>query len=431
MSRHHPILFLVLLTLAVRGPIAWLRGDSLRDDRDHYRVLAEGIVEGRGLVHPDHGTPTAYRPPLYPLVLAGLDAIGGGDGPLAARDDILAVFHWLLGLATVLGTWRLGVRLGLGQAAWWSAAAVAIDPLLAVGATLPMTETLFTALVVWLLATAASVPTPRRSIIVGVLFGLAALCRPSVWAFGALALVAYLFGWWRQRSDNRSPSRRTVLVTVAIGITIVVGPWLGRNLVVAGTPVLTTTHGGYTLLLGNNPIFYEQVVRKPLGTVWHDSTSDPGRTPREWRQALESQLGEPPRGIAAEGRRDTWMYQRALENISNDPGGFAQACLLRFVRFWTPWPWESSEPLALKIPVAAWYALMTLAMCRGLYRRPWRDHPQWQPALLFLLGLSVLHLVFWSTMRMRAPLVPVVLLLASVAAVRRPRVIDTPQNTGL
>ncbi|MDP7275187.1 MAG: glycosyltransferase family 39 protein [Planctomycetaceae bacterium] len=430
MFRFRPILFLVLLTLAVRGPIACLRHASLRDDRDHYRVLAGGIAQGRGLVHPDHGTPTAYRPPLYPLVLAGLDRIAAGDGKLAGRDEILAAFHWLLGLATVLGTWRLGLRLGLGQAAWWSAAAVAIDPLLVVGATLPMTETLFTALIVWLLATAAAPSTIRRSVVVGVLFGLAALCRPSVWAFGTLVLLACLFRWWRQRSGRPSSPRQAVLA-VAIGIAVVVCPWLGRNLHVSGTPVLTTTHGGFTLLLGNNPVFYEQVVRKPLGTVWNDTTSDPDRTPQQWRKSLESRLPEPGRGIAAEGRRDTWMYHRALENISDDPRGFGRACLLRFVRFWTPWPWESAEPSVLKIPVACWYVLATLAMCRGLYRMPWREHPEWLPCLLLLLALSALHLVFWSTMRMRAPLVPVVALLAGVGILPRGRLIDTVQNTDL
>jgi len=299
-----------------------------------------------------------------------------------------------------------------------------------VGATLPMTETLFTALIVWLLATTAEPSTIRRSVVVGALFGLAALCRPSVWAFGTLVLLACLFRWWRQRSGTPSPSRQTVLA-VAIGIVVVVCPWLGRNLLVSGTPVLTTTHGGYTLLLGNNPVFYEQVVRKPLGTVWNDTTSDPGRTPQQWRKSLESRLPEPPRGVAAEGRRDTWMYHRALENISDDPRGFARACLLRFVRFWTPWPWESGEPPVLKIPVACWYVLATLAMCRGLCRRPWREQPEWLPCLLLLLALSTLHLVFWSTMRMRAPLVPVVALLAVVGILPRGRLIDTVQNTDL
>ena len=64
-----PLLGVLLLALAVRIPVAAWRMDSLQDDRDHYRLLAQGLVQTGALTHPDHGTPTAYRPPLYPLVL--------------------------------------------------------------------------------------------------------------------------------------------------------------------------------------------------------------------------------------------------------------------------------------------------------------------------------------------------------------------------
>ena len=159
------------MALAVRSPVAAWRSGSLADDRDHYRLLAEGLVESGGLLHPDHGTPTAYRPPLYPLLLATIARTGAGDFGVA-------VLHLLLGLATVAGTWKTGIHLGLARRAWWPAAAVAVDPLLVVGATLPMTETLFTALATWMLALATSPPTGRRGLALGILFGLAALCRP-------------------------------------------------------------------------------------------------------------------------------------------------------------------------------------------------------------------------------------------------------------
>ena len=41
---------------------------------------------------------------------------------------------------------------------------------------------------------------------------------------------------------------------------------------VIGEPIWTTTHGGYTLALANNPVYYDDVLHGPPGRVWtgHD-----------------------------------------------------------------------------------------------------------------------------------------------------------------
>ena len=418
-----PLLGVLLLALAVRIPVAAWRMDSLQDDRDHYRLLAQGLVQTGALTHPDHGTPTAYRPPLYPLVLAAVGWTGAGDIGMAG-------LHLLLGLATVALTLVIGLQLGLSRRAWWPAAGVAVDPLLVVGATLPMTETLFAALAMGLLAvaTSPSPPSNSRRLLLGILLGLAALCRPSVWAFAALWAAVVVCRHCRkpQGADrsSRPQALATALATTLAGVALCIGPWLGRNLVVSGAPVLTSTHGGYTLLLGNNPEFYDQVVRRPLGTTWNDTTSDPGHRPGEWRESLEARLPTPPRGINSERQRDRFMYRLALSHAADDPVGFARACLLRVLRFWTPWPLESAPgsawPRTLKWAVAAWYTAVLLAMLVGLWRAPWTVHPGWQTPLLFLLALSLVHVVFWSTMRMRAPVMPVVFLLGTVGVCGKP-----------
>ena len=57
----------------------------------------------------------------------------------------------------------------------------------------------------------------------------------------------------------------------AIGLLAAVcglAPWAIRNQIVVGRPIVSTTHGGYTLLLGNNPSFYDHLRTAPRGTVW-------------------------------------------------------------------------------------------------------------------------------------------------------------------
>ncbi len=117
-------LVVVLLTaLALRTGLLVVRSENLSDDRDAYRGIAESLVEGMGFAHPGTTTETAYRPPLYPLLLAAILGAGGGDFALAAA-------HALLGTLTVLLTYLIGRRLALGRAALAAAVLVAADPLL-------------------------------------------------------------------------------------------------------------------------------------------------------------------------------------------------------------------------------------------------------------------------------------------------------------
>jgi len=41
---------------------------------------------------------------------------------------------------------------------------------------------------------------------------------------------------------------------------LVLSPSMIRNLALFGEPVWTTTHGGYTLALANNPVYYRNVL---------------------------------------------------------------------------------------------------------------------------------------------------------------------------
>jgi 4-amino-4-deoxy-L-arabinose transferase-like glycosyltransferase len=106
------------------------------DDPDNYLPLARAVAEGRGLAL--EGRPTAYRPPLYPLVLAPLVVLMG-DRPWWG----IRVLHLALGAATVALTARAARGGGLTPGrALVAAAIVALDPVLVVQGRAVMTETL-------------------------------------------------------------------------------------------------------------------------------------------------------------------------------------------------------------------------------------------------------------------------------------------------
>ena len=86
---------------------------------------------------PGECVPTAYRAPLYPLVLTGCVA-AGGFGRVAFE-----ALHVLLGVATVGMMLVLGRWWGLGRrSAAVAAMLVALDPILLKSSTEAMSETL-------------------------------------------------------------------------------------------------------------------------------------------------------------------------------------------------------------------------------------------------------------------------------------------------
>src|SRR5437868_7024817 len=76
--------------------------ENLKEDRDAYREIAENLATYRvfGLGKDGQPRPTAYRPPLYPVILAKLAGEGLEVTPLR-----VAILHWLLGMGTVGLTW--------------------------------------------------------------------------------------------------------------------------------------------------------------------------------------------------------------------------------------------------------------------------------------------------------------------------------------
>ena len=374
----------VLARLALMVP-----GFGLRTDPDGYLVLARSLAEGKGFAL--GGRPTAYRPPLYPILLTPLVATLGDQ--LAWG---IAALHLVLGAGTVALAALAGRRWGLSPArALIGSAIVACDPALLAQARVVMTETPSAFLVAAVLAALAG-DDRRGPLLGGLAFGLAALCRPSFLpAAGLTAAAALLAG----PGDGRARIRRATVLAVATAVTL--APWAWRNARVLGAPVWTTTHGGYTLALANNPVYYAEVLDGPPGAVW----SGPGQ--RRWFEAsrrAQAALSEP--------EFDRRMRAEGLRMLAERPRDFARAALARLRRFWSVAPSDAVYPRKLRLATAAWTIPLWIALVLGLARRAsWRWPKVAAPALL--LALSAVHSVFWTDLRMRAPLVPVIALIAA------------------
>jgi hypothetical protein len=121
---------------------------------------------------------------------------------------------------------------------------------------------------------------------------------------------------------------------------------------------------------------------------------------------------------------DRWHYAEALATIRAQPGMFAWSSLVRLGRLWQPVPHRVDAPkgprrLWVRRAVGGWYLLEYALAAIGLWGLGrLLIRPPWLWGTLLCGGFSLVHLVYWSNMRMRSPLLPVVALLAAAGAAR-------------
>lgn len=210
-------------------------------------------------------------------------------------------------------------------------------------------------------------------------------------------------------------------------------PWAWRNYQAFQTPMLTTTHGGYTLYLANNRHFYRYLREDESGLPWEP------RTQTEWTsgQLRYRQSFREERRIAlwygpnapfspngADNERDIDKYQMrmALFAMQDDPAGLALAALYRVRQLWTPLPYkltadESVSRSLLRYLTAVWYCVLYALALAGMFHLRWDLlRSPWVFGMALCLIFTAVHTLYWCNLRMRAPVMPIVAVIASAGA---------------
>ena len=221
-----------LLALGVRlGYVLTLEDGLAWDDARHYDRTARNFLQGDGLILDEHHR--VERPPLYPLLLAGIYLINhylqvAGDVPLVRLAQVL------IGAATVLLVWWTGRRLFGERSALLAALLAAAYPFFIYYTGVLLSETLAVFLVA--LATAALVATWEERalhypVAAGAALGLLCLTRSSFLLLPPLVVLVWLL--------VRRPRKRALLESALISViwVAVLVPWVARNYLV--------THGRF------------------------------------------------------------------------------------------------------------------------------------------------------------------------------------------
>jgi 4-amino-4-deoxy-L-arabinose transferase-like glycosyltransferase len=379
--------------------------DALDYDHHAVAIATTGHYPQSGL-----GGPTAFRPPAFPVLLAGVYKLVG-VGSATTRWEAGRILQVLLGAIAVGLICLIARRLWGAKVALLAGAIAAVyPPLLLVGSSL-MTEPLYlvfslSAVLAALRARDAGQPG-RWALLSGVLCGLTALTRGN----GIFLLVPVALLAWSGRP--RRSLRAVSVPLVAIAATLLtIAPWAVRNSVAFHQFVPLGTEGGYAL----------------AGT-YNDAARSDARAPWLWQPPLARTLTlhrrEPRLNEADISSR---LSTEVVDFVRAHPGSpFA-------VAYWNarrllnlPGPgierelasvWDYPRALAV-ISVYAFWLIGLLAIAGALTRATRRA-----PAAFWLcpLALAVPTLFFLGLTRYRVPADPYVVILAALGIVgaRRP-----------
>jgi 4-amino-4-deoxy-L-arabinose transferase-like glycosyltransferase len=376
-----------------------LHEGALVGDEPTIDEMARSVLAGQGLLH--HGQPWVLRPPLWPILVAGLDALPTPDRrtviAFQGLCDAVTALAWAWIAITVYRRRRLGAAAFLAVLLWppffRESRFIQSDPCYT------MTLSLMTAGFLRVVLQ----PTFRRAILAGVLAGLAMLVRPP----GLLMLGGLLLGWfaWRPRVVLR---RWAVVLVLLLSVLPVLAPWTVRNAIVF--------HRFVPLSVGSGEQFFTGTMAETGGRFVHGVTD---RRRDEVLARETARVGHPldafeqDRALRAAGFAEwrraplhcAWMIVQRAERL----------CFL---------PLRADDRPVVRFGfLAVLLVLYSLAIPQVL--DAWRSD---DPARGFpaVLGVAVVigvlaHLPFYANSRYFEPMRPFVLVLAIGALSRAPR----------
>jgi 4-amino-4-deoxy-L-arabinose transferase-like glycosyltransferase len=317
-------------------------------------------------------------------------------------------------MATVFVVAALGHAWGLSRGtAGFAALLVLCDPILIQQSAMVTPDTLATFLAACSLLCLAKVepssPSYGTTILGGFALGLSVLTSASFLPWAALVFVVGAAIEFR-RSGN---GLRSAVLLAAFCVTM--SPWVVRNWLIFGQPLVTNTHGGYVFHRANNDDYYQHLREMPSGSIWDHTDFD--RDCRALRMAQRTMSDE-----ASELQFDATTYERGWATICEQPATFAYAALVRIARLYAVAPWQSDLPAlshrsGVRRAVAVFYALEFALAAVGVWLLGRRLlEPPWIFATLLVVTLTLVHAFYLTEMRMRAPLMPIIAMTAAEGA---------------
>jgi hypothetical protein len=279
--------------------------------------IGRAIATGRGFADPFDGQtgPTAWEPPLYPYLIAGVFKLAGVYTQASAL--ILLGINSTFSALTCIPIFLIARRCFSERVAVWTSWMWALLPPVMSWCTRWVWETslaaLLLAVIFWLTIEMEELSGVKPWLAFGMLWGVAGLTNTSLLSF---LPASGLWAWYRSWKTGRSPLTGVGVASLFFAATIT--PWLVRDYETFGKFIFIRSNFGAELRLGNGP---------GADGTWM-SYLHPTQNVVAMRRY--QQIGE----IAYVAERK----HEALEFIQADYGRFAGLSVKRFIYYWSGRP---------------------------------------------------------------------------------------------
>jgi 4-amino-4-deoxy-L-arabinose transferase-like glycosyltransferase len=394
--------WMVLIALALRlVVVAFVYPDHLNPDRNYWRFggeaasIGESLAKGRGFGNPFfvQTGPTAWMPPVYPLLVSGVFRLFG----VYTKTSALALLslNSLFSALTCLPVFALA-RIGFGErAAKWAGWGWAFFPYaihFSSGFIWPTTLTTFLlpVLILWILRL-ESAGGPRAGLCFGLAGGVAALNDPIV--FSVLpALAVWLY--WRRR--QKGYPWKVPATAMAVGFVLIVAPWFVRN------------YRTFHIFVPFRPIFGLELHIGNHGDASHFAPGADHPSNDKEELLAYSTMGE---------RAYMEMKKaQAVEFITSHPAWFAGVTVRRIFYMWTSF-WSLDAEFQAQEPFDLANVFLTTVVDLIAFAGLWRAFRSGSlVAVPFALALLLFPLVYYVTHwedYYRRPIDPVIVVLAA------------------
>jgi 4-amino-4-deoxy-L-arabinose transferase-like glycosyltransferase len=352
--------------------------------------IAASLASGHGFSSPFGPAtgPTAWEPPLYPYLTAGVFLVFGIYSKASAF--VLLTLNSVFSALTCFPIFLIARRIFSEKVAVGSAWAWALLPNVMFWCTRAIWETSLAALLLttifWLALTLEDREGWLPWFQFGLLWGVTALSSTSLLSF---LPAAGLWAWYRRARSGKQSFAGVVLASVVFFACI--APWLGRNYETFGKFIFIRDNFGAELRLGNG--------NGADGTLmlYLDATHD------VYAMRQFQAMGELPY-IAMRKRQ-------ALDYIRADYGRFAKLCLKRFVYFWAGPP-KDTQPWWMSPAKNSLFLASSVLMFWGLGRALRLRKPGAWLLLWLVLLYPILYYLVYCIPRYRHPIEPEISILA-------------------
>jgi len=346
--------------------------------------VAASLASGHGFSSPfgPPTGPTAWEPPLYPYLAAGVFLVFGTYSKASAF--VLLALNSVFSALTCIPIFRIARRIFSEKVAVGSAWAWTLLPNVMFWCTRSVWETSLSALLLAVIFWLALTMEDRDGLLpwleFGLLWGIVALNGTSLLSF---LPAAGLWAWYRRAKRGKRSLAGVALASVVFFACLT--PWLVRNYRTFGQFIFIRDNFGAELRLGNG--------NGADGTLM--LYLDPPHDLYAMRQFRS--MGE-LNYIAL-------RKQEALAYIKADYTRFAGLCVRRFICFWASPP-KPTQPAWLEPVKGSLFLASSVLMFWGLGRALRLRKPGAWPFAWLVLLYPAMYYVVYSIPRYRHPIEP-------------------------